>query len=178
MTTTRLTISAVALLALAACQTTDARAPEGVSVYRTSTAFDPAEAGFIHVQGTGRIKGRAYLDTPDGRQPAARSKVTLVPATAYARERVRLIYGGANMASLRRVNFPDADKRYHAFTRSTMADAQGGFAFPRIGPGEYYITTAVIWTPGGGREERASLIGSVSVSQGEEADVELAAVWN
>ena len=159
---------------LAGCQTSGSSSP----VYQTNAAFSPEEASFINVQGTGRIKGSAYLETPNGRKPAARSKVTLVPATAYARERVRLIYGNRKMASAKSVRFQGADRRYHAFTRSTMADIEGNFTFKGIGPGEYFVTTAVVWSPGGGEAERTSLINQVNLGAGEVAEVTLNAVWN
>jgi len=168
------TIHTLLAVLLVACQTSGSSSP----VYETNAAFNPEEAGFIHVQGTGRIKGSAYLETPNGRKPAARSQVTLVPATAYARERVRLIYGGKKMASAKSVRFQGADRRYHAFTRSTVADAEGNFTFKGIGPGEYFVTTAVVWAPGGGETERTSLIEQVSLGDGESAEVTLNAVWN
>lgn len=168
-----LALSCLALL-LAACQTGGSG-----PIYSTNVAFVPEEASYVHVHGSGTITGRAFLQTPEGERPAARSRVVLVPATEYARERVRLIYRGRKMASLKSVGFEGADKRYHAYTRSTIANREGNFAFKNVGPGEYFVTAAVVWTPASSDEKvRASLIETVNLAKGETADVTLSGVWN
>jgi len=159
------------LLAVAACG--------GKPTYVTRTDFNPEAARFIFTQGVGQISGRAFIKTGTGVRSAAGSKVTLVPATAYAEERVRLIYG-SNKVATSGVKFRKADKRYYAYTRSTMADEKGNFVFRNIGPGSYFVTTSVLWKSPAAASGKAggALIQKVELGDGEKKEVTLSAVWN
>lgn len=124
------------VLALAACSTNS---------HSIRTEFNPQEAQYIFTVGRAAITGQAFIRTPDGRtHPARRSVVTLVPATRYAQERIKAIYGGREGAS-KPVKFPNADPRYRFFTKKTTADSAGRFAFLDISDGEYFITTTVTY---------------------------------
>ncbi len=150
----------------------------GKPTYATQTEFDPKEAGFIFTQGSGQISGRAFIRDQSRIRVAAGSKVTLVPATRYAEERVKLIYGTRKMATTG-VSFSKPDKRYYAFTRSTMANEQGEFVFRNIGPGTYFVTTSVLWKDPSvrGGKGGGALIQKVELGDGEKKEVALSAVW-
>ncbi len=136
-----------------------------------NSEFRPKEAMYIFTVGRASISGQAFVRTADGKiHPARNSKVTLVPATAYAQERINAIYNGKRGAN-RVVKFPNADPRYHYFTRKTTADAKGNFSFVDIAGGDYYITTNVVW---GGRNGKAqSLIERVTVNDNGKVKVTL-----
>jgi hypothetical protein len=126
-----------------------------------NSQFNPKEAMYIFTVGRASISGQAFVRTSDGKtHPARNSKVTLVPATSYAQERISAIYGGRRGAN-RSVKFPNADPRYHYFTRKTTADAKGNFSFVDISGGDYYVTTTVQW--GKGRRKVRALIKRVNV---------------
>ncbi len=136
-----------------------------------NSEFNPKEAMYIFTVGRASISGRAFVKTSDGKiHPARNSKVTLVPATRYAQERINAIYRGRSGAN-KAVKFPNADPRYHYFTRKTTADAKGNFSFVDISGGDYYITTNVEW---GGRKRKAqSLIERVNVNDNGKVKVTL-----
>lgn len=158
------------LLVVAACG--------GKPTYVTRTDFNPEAARFIFTQGDGEISGRAFIKTPTGVRSAAGSKVTLVPATSYAEERVQLIYGSNNVAT-KGVKFRKADKRYYAYTRSTMADAKGNFVFRNVGPGSYFVTTSVLWKTASTASGKAggALIQKINVGPAEKKKIVLSAAW-
>lgn len=112
------------------------------------TTFDPQAASFIHTSGNGRIEGQAFLRRNDGVVVyAAGSHVTLIPATAYADERIAQVYGSGKRAYLG-VDFQNDDPRFHDHTRSTKADGEGRFVFDALARGRYYVVTSVYWLNG------------------------------
>ena len=129
--------------ALAACQSTE---PAKISV-----AFDATEAAFIRKEGETRIDGHAFIKTPNGTaKNAVGEPVRLIPATAYARERVEKLSGGKKF-------LPAAPSRPAAATapayveaqRVVKADSNGRFSFDKVGPGTYYLSTQIVWKPEG-----------------------------
>ncbi len=107
--------------------------------------FEPKDAMYIFTVGRGSIHGTAFVKTADGKRHAARrSKVTLVPATQYAEQRIEAIYRGRQGAG-DVGDVPAADGRYSYFTRKTTAVTKGAFSFIDISDGEYFVTTVVQW---------------------------------
>ena len=129
----------VLALLVAGCQT-----PEPV---RVAAKFDPAEAEIIRKTGEARIDGHAFLKKPNGYvMNAAGEKVWLIPATAYARERMAALYKGQKFAPAGSIAGQNGtDPRYAEFTRSTKAESSGRFSFDKVAPGAYFIATTITW---------------------------------
>lgn len=110
-------------------------------------SFDPKAAAFIHTQGEGRIDGHAFLKKPNGYvMHAAGETVWLIPATAYAKERMQRLYGNAKFMPANGMNRADqTDPKFYEFTRKTKAESNGRFSFDKVAPGEYFIVTTVTW---------------------------------
>lgn len=141
-------ITAALAIALAGCQASRPAA---------TVAFSAEEAAFIRKQGTGVITGHAFRTRPSGTVVnAAGQVVRLVPATAFARERFAQLYGGRKY--LPHSAYPreeTVDPAYAEHTRTVKADAGGRFAFDKVAPGSYFVTTQVIW----GDEDAFSRVG-------------------
>ncbi|PTM40779.1 hypothetical protein [Bosea sp. 124] len=112
-----------------------------------TVSFSIEEAAFIKKPGTGTIVGHAFRTKPSGTVVnGAGEIVRLVPATAYARERVRNLYGSRKYVPHRSYPRDDnPDPAYSEYTRTTKAESNGRFVFEKVAPGEYFVTTQVIW---------------------------------
>ncbi len=112
-----------------------------------TVAFSTEEAAFIKKPGTGVITGHAFRTKPSGVVVnAAGEVVRLIPATAFARERFANLYGKRKY--IPHSAYPrddDVDPAYGEYTRTTKAASNGRFAFEKVAPGGYFLTTQVIW---------------------------------
>lgn len=112
-----------------------------------TVAFSVEEASFIRKTGTTTITGHAFRTKPSGVVVnAAGQLVRLVPATAYARERFAHFYGTRKFVPHR--DYPrddNPDPAYGEYTRTTKAESNGRFVFEKVAPGDYFVTTQVIW---------------------------------
>jgi hypothetical protein len=112
-----------------------------------TVAFSVEEAAFIRKTGTTAITGHAFRTKPSGViVNAAGQLVRLVPATAYARERFANFYGTRKFVPHR--DYPrddNPDPAYGEYTRTTKAESNGRFVFDKVAPGDYFVTTQVIW---------------------------------
>ena len=133
----KLSLALCAALLLSACVE---RKPATVS-------FSVAEAAFIKKPGTGVITGHAFRTKPSGTVVnGAGEVVRLIPATGYTRERFRNLYGTRKYVAHRAYPRDDnPDPAYAEYTRTTKAEANGRFVFENVAPGEYFVTTQVIW---------------------------------
>jgi hypothetical protein len=133
------------LLALAACLCAcrPTAAPPTV-------AFDAKAADFIDRPGTGQIKGHAFYRSGTGRVIyAAGEHVWLVPSTPYTDQRFKALYGAGKYVPLKSFPVIPDNPDYKRYTRSTKAEASGGFTFENVPPGTYYVATQVSWQPEG-----------------------------
>jgi hypothetical protein len=69
-----------------------------------------------------------------------------------------------------------ADSRIEAFVKKQIADANGRFVFKNVPPGEYFITTKVIWEAPTGykgslQPQGGTITKRVPVKNDEEIDV-------
>ena len=136
----RIGIAAAALLAAGIITGCVERKPATV-------AFSTQEAAFIKKTGTGVITGHAFRTKPSGVVVnAAGQVVRLIPDTAFARERFANFYGKAKYVPHSAYPRDDnIDPAYSEYTRTTKAEANGRFAFDKVAPGSYFLTTQVIW---------------------------------
>lgn len=112
-----------------------------------TVAFSVEEAAFIKKSGTTTVTGHAFRTKPSGVVVnAAGEVVRLIPATAYARERFQNLYGASKYVPHRaypRSDYPDP--AYAEYTRTTKTESNGRFVFEKVAPGEYLVTTQIIW---------------------------------
>ena len=114
-------------------------------------AFDASDARRLLGDGVNAIRGSAFLRQQGGGVvTCAGATVYLIPATEYARQRLLAIYGSesgpARTPSTSGLAFDPDPPEYKTLVRQTQCDAQGTFSFDRVGDGDYFVTTAVIWT--------------------------------
>lgn len=132
-------VVALSVLLVAGCQTAEP--------VKVAAPFDAAEAAYIRKEGTARIDGHAFLKKPNGSvMNAAGERVWLIPATAYAKERMAALYKGQKFAPAGSIAAqPGTDPRYMEFTRSTKAESSGRFTFDKVAPGSYFLATTITW---------------------------------
>ncbi|MEO1989626.1 MAG: carboxypeptidase-like regulatory domain-containing protein [Martelella sp.] len=157
----RLAFALTCMLALSGC----------VSVPEPKSPFDAQEAAFIHKQGDNTISGQAFLRRNDGVVVyAAGSEVSLIPKTAYAKERLDAIYMGGNIQSNPYIQLPPEPAGYLEAMRKVTADGEGRFTFRNVANGSYYVVTTVEWLAGYSPQGGA-LRTAVDVTGGQTVDV-------
>jgi len=132
-------------------------------------------------QGENTIKGSALIrQRGGGVVTCAGCEVVLIPATDYARERIRTIYGneikGYNTAGFGRkqVKFDSSEPEYFQLMKKTIGDAQGYFSFPNIKDGDYFVVTYIAWKVNDYFYEGGNLMQYVVVSGGGTKEIVLA----
>lgn len=151
-----------ALVLLAAC----AAGPEPIK----RMAFPESEYKALSREGSGTVRGQAFLKTRGGDvKVAAGNEVLLNPVTSYSEEWYQKSY---------RPNLPmePADPRMDRYIKYTTADASGRFTFRNVPAGDYFVTTQVIWeAPVGYRgamlPQGGVITKRVTVDEGENVEV-------
>lgn len=159
----RMALAGFALLGAVGCAPTE---PMVVPV-----AFDPQAGSWILERGSGSISGQAFLRQQGGSVvTCAGATVAAGPATAYATERMRLLYQSSERGfnQFRRVE--DAPMDYQRQTRQAQCDAQGRFRIADLPPGDYYLVTRVVWSVGGA-QQGGNLMTRVRLAPGQNAEV-------
>ena len=115
-----------------------------------SSQFDSVAAKKLLVDGTNTIQGNAIVRPQGGGVvTCAGSKVSLVPVTDYATERMRHIYKsdqrGYYSPPLPNFLCEPNTPEYHTQQKTQVCDAQGNFAFENVADGEFYLTATVVW---------------------------------
>lgn len=180
----RIKISLIAIAMLAGCATPTPK------IQLTST-FNEAETREMLREGTNTIKGSAlFRQRNGGIVTCAGNNVRLTPATAYAQERMRHIYGNANNGYKRSPKFPNdvilrtdtsspfthTHPRYLELARQTVCDAQGFFFFNNVADGDFFIATGITWEVVIGIQTHTQggfLMQRVTVSDGEVKEIVL-----
>jgi hypothetical protein len=169
-------------------------------IIKLESPFDVNEAKKIFDEGNNKIVGSALIrQRGGGIVTCAGCDVLLYPATDYAKERFKLIYGNIDK---RFINFdnkplvkqkvynrryesgteysipvyvfePDHEE-YHQFRRQTIGDSQGFFEFDKLQDGEYFILTTIKWQVLDYATEGGTLMQRVEVKGGESKKVVLA----
>ena len=120
-----------------------------VTVAKIDTEFDEAmqqQAAKQLEPGDATIKGEAFLRPGTWRSlKAAGEIITLVPATPYADERMRKIFGAGKFAPANGGTSAPPNEAYWALVRTTKGDHEGKFVFDNIKPGRYYLICLITW---------------------------------
>jgi len=150
---------------------------------KLNSNFDQKEAHKLLEEGNNSIHGKAHIMQQDGSiVTCAGNPVKLIPATAYAQERISYLYGWEvdkfipvyrDLTKIAKsVAFvPDAPA-YQEFLKVTVCNPQGYFSFSQLADGEFYVHTAVML----GNEESSKglvMIQRVKVSGGETQEIAL-----
>lgn len=171
----RILLLAAIVAPVTACVTTQTPAKIGAP-------FDVSVAETAMKPGRNTVKGFAVLRTVGGdAKTCAGEKVNLTPATAYAAERMSVIYGstisgqrtlghGEYRTGWNGAERPVADYSRLAYT--TVCDAQGKFEFSNVGDGDWYVVSTVYWEVGG-RPQGGYLMRRVTVGGGQTINVAL-----
>jgi len=118
-------------------------------IYQRLVTFDPIDYGQYTKTGTGRIRGRAFLQATTGDvKTGALKRVIAVPVTRYSKE-------WFEQAVLADSPVSPPDSRADEFTHVTTTDDQGKFEFRDLPAGRYYILTRIVWEPSGDNEDIA-----------------------
>jgi hypothetical protein len=146
-----------------------------------TSRFDPAEVGWFAGRGTNTISGSAIVRSDRGTvKTCAALAVVLFPVSAYARERMRYLYGseeeGFNpLLGGRPADFGGDNLRYLQTARTSRCDAKGRFSFRELPDGDYYVVTTVTWHEGHFTlDQGGSLMLRVQVTTGETREILLA----
>ncbi|TXL66259.1 peptidase associated/transthyretin-like domain-containing protein [Zeimonas arvi] len=149
----------------------------GGTVYRIDTPYDDTLAARLLANGPNTVTGSASVRQRNGTVvTCAGQPVFLVPATDYARIRVRALYGsderGASLDG-RSYRFDPDPPEYAKLVRQAQCDANGRFRFDRVASGTFFLTAVVRWQEG---ERRAggSLMQRVTTGGGRTVDLKLA----
>ena len=125
------------------CASCSSNAPK--SSLNDTPAFNPKEAAYVLKQGKALIVGEAFIIGRNGKPVyAAGETIRLVPATAYARARFRILYQGRTFIPANRIPRVTPAPEYSKFTRTTVSNARGKFEFDNVAAGEYFITAQKI----------------------------------
>jgi hypothetical protein len=112
---------------------------------QVTTPFEPAKAAYVNAKGKATIVGQAFLRRNDGVVVyAAGSEVYLIPATAYAEERISGVFQGAKQQN-GFVKVEGEDPAYSTYQRRIKANGEGRFTFSEVAPGPYFVLTTVTW---------------------------------
>ena len=152
--------------------------------FHASKTFDPADVSwFDGKEGENVILGNASLRTKAGNAipcPSEEARVTLIPDSGYARERMEWLYGSqeGGFISARDGSKDDFPSRiYEQNLRTATCDDQGNFAFGNLPDGTYFLTATVGWrkiaTDGSAHWEGGGLMRRVQVSGGRRVQIKL-----
>ena len=107
--------------------------------------FDEESAAAMLAPGTNRIVGNAFMRQQGGGVvTCAGEYVTLIPGTAYAKERVLVEFPSRGTRTPLMYFTPDP-LAYSKHQRSTKCDSQGRFTFDDLIGGEFVVITRVTW---------------------------------
>lgn len=173
------------ILAIAACAVlAGCAAPKQQAKIKLHTLLNKEQAEMLMSDGSNTIKGSALMrQVSGGVVTCAGQNVSIVPATNYAYERVRHLYGsdtaGTRNAFVIQNNpepFETTDEDYQKYQKRTLCDAQGFFKFEKLADGEFFVISAITWkaNPNSVYFEGGWMMRKVKVSGGEVKEIVIA----
>jgi len=141
-----------------------------------STPVSPSEVDWARKSGANSVSGLALITAGGTPHTCAGQSANLIPDSAYARARMKAIFGsdtkGMRAASVGAVKFERDDPLYVSTLRTTRCDASGSFSFTRVPDGVWYVTSSVKWQ-GASQVEGGSMMQRVDVRGGRMVKVAL-----
>ncbi len=121
------------------------------------------------VVGAAEIRGQAFLKTRGGDvKKAAGNEVLLNPVTSYSNQ-------WFDVAVVNEQPLTEPDPRLADYLRAVTADADGRFTFAGVPPGEYYVSTKIVWEVpsayGGLRETGGFVFKKITIKDGDKLDL-------
>lgn len=121
-----------------------------IQIVQINATFDSDQAKVLMADGNNTIKGSAFMrQRGGGIVTCAGSDVRLIPATDYAKERMRIIYATTGDFGVRRgtaqARLETSVDDYLKYQKLTRCDAQGNFTFENVANGEFFVITTVRW---------------------------------
>lgn len=153
----------------------------GTARYNSTTVqllkpFDQDQALHQLREGAATLSGTALLlNRYGGATTCAGKQVSLIPATAYADERMAVLYGPGRQG----VAWPPVPRfepeslAYEAAARTEVCGADGNFRFDKVADGSFYVVAIVPWQPYPGADRRASLAQRVEIKGGKSQTIEI-----
>ena len=145
--------------------------------YYITPVFDVTTARAMLQPGTNQIKGSALMRQQGGGVVTCAGRpVYLIPATEYAKDRLRLLYQSGDdrrFTRARSVEFFPNPPEYLETTRQALCDAQGYFNFDKVADGEFFVNSSISWTVAH-IEQGGYLLYRVKVGGGEVLSIVLA----
>ncbi len=119
----------------------------GVTNVDLAQPFDADEARRLVGQGSHSLSGTAAMKLVDGKNYfCSNTYVFLIPATAYAAERMQHLFGdptGGFRRSERVLRFRPDTPEYVHLQRSTLCSPTGSFKFDGVPAGDFYVVALV-----------------------------------
>jgi hypothetical protein len=152
--------------------------------FSLTSTFDKEQAQKLMLEGKNSIKGSALMRQVNGGVVTCAGQVIqLIPATAYAQERMRYLYGndtrGFRNAFVSQMNpdpFEYTDPAYAQITKMGTCDAQGFFKFEKLSDGEFFLISRITWkaNPNSFSDEGGFMMRKVKLSGGEQVELVMA----
>ena len=146
----------------------------------TNSSFDANEVSWFLEEGTGTLKGSAFLQRRDGMLvTCAGNLVELIPVGTYSSERISNIYGNLdsgrttfNIFASTRVD--EADQQYlTTYNKEKICDVDGKFSFTNLAAGSYFVISKVEWSVSDYSNEGGYLMKRVLVNDDEISEIVL-----
>jgi hypothetical protein len=138
--------------------------------------FDQDQALHQLRDGPNTLTGTALLlHRYGGASTCAGKQVALIPATAYADERMTALYGVAREGVVwpPGPRFEPDSLAYEAASRTGTCGVGGAFRFDNVADGAFYVVAIVPWEPHPGTSRLASLAQRVDIKGGKPQTIEL-----
>jgi hypothetical protein len=118
--------------------------------FHVQSTFNEEQAQSLMKEGSNTIKGSALMrQMGGGVVTCAGQKITLIPATDYAIERIRYIYdsdiSGTYLFAMNKPAIEEPPPKYEELRHSVLCDSQGFFKFEKIANGEFFLIAAITW---------------------------------
>jgi hypothetical protein len=141
----------------------------GTPVIQVNTPFTEDEYLPYTKDGTGNIKGQAFLKTKSGDvKYGAGNTIYLIPNTSYTKELMdKAIEKCGGFTT-------NMDYRLNKYIKTTIADGEGRFEFLKLPPGDYYVGCQVAWqyaTRYGAMPTGGNIVKPANVKEGESVKV-------
>lgn len=130
-------------------QTGCALPPQKIKLKET---FDEIEAKNAIGKGNSTVKGSGLIrQSGGGVVTCAGQTIRLVPATKYARERFRAVFGSEDggyqpIDKTRTIEWiPSTPESFVKYQRKAVCDPQGFFNIENVSPGQFFVTVDILW---------------------------------
>ena len=168
-----LAAAVVAVLA-SACST-----PMPSASTEMTSRFDAGEVAWSREPGTATVEGSAAMAAPGGaRQTCAGGEAQLVPASGYAAEMMRIVFGNdvRGFVPLATARYPtNMTAEFGKTVRRIGCDAEGRFRFDNVPAGRWYVFSNVVLrgTSADSAPQGGALMRGIDVAEGARVNVVL-----